>query len=98
MRAGGRQNVVHDVPGFLNLPQDMTSYNPSNQSSATEALARFRIPRSSLQREDLVGIQEMELLQYRLIQSSFWRMLINIVQTGHLVLAFRFAWASFSIL
>jgi hypothetical protein len=93
-----RQDVVHDVPGFLDLLRDMSSYNPSNRISAAEALARFRILRSSLQSEDLLRTQEMELLQYPLIPRSFWRMFIDIVQTGQLVLASRFVWASFGIL
>jgi hypothetical protein len=75
----------------------MSSYNPSNRISATEALARFRILRSSVRREDLLRTQERELLEYPLIPRSFWRTLIDIIQTGHFVFATRFAWASFGI-
>jgi hypothetical protein len=90
--------VVHDVPGFLDLLREMSSYNPSNRICVAEALARFRILRSSLQCEDLLQTRERELLGYPLIPRSFWRMFIDIVQTGQLVLATRFVYASFGIL
>ena len=94
----GQQDVVHDVPGFLDLLRDMSSYNPSNRIFVAEALARFRILRSSLQCEDLLRTRETELLMYPLIPRSFWRMFIDIVQTGQLVLAARLVYASFGIL
>ena len=57
--------MVHDVPGFLDLLRDMSSYNPANRICAAEALARFRIPRSSLQCEDLVRTQEREIFSFQ---------------------------------
>ena len=55
--------MVHDVPGFLDLLRDMSSYNPSNRISASEASARFRMLRPPLlQCEDLLRMRESELL------------------------------------
>ena len=89
LQIAGRQDLVHEIPGFLDLLRDMSSYNPSNRISAAEALARFRILRSRLQCEDLLKTRERELLEYPLIPRSFWRMFIDIVQTGRLVIAAR---------
>jgi len=94
IQIAGRQGVICDVPDFLDFLRDMSSYNLSNRISAAEA---FRVLRSSSWCEDLLWTQEMELLQYPLIPRSFWRMFIDIVQTGQLVIATCFVWASFAI-
>ncbi|EGN92928.1 hypothetical protein SERLA73DRAFT_79145 [Serpula lacrymans var. lacrymans S7.3] len=92
-------NIVPDVPGFLELLQDMSSYNPSNRISMHEALERScmlraNLPYATVDDEDsiLFRPRSIELLAYYLVPMGFWRMLRDILQTGEMWLACQFAW------
>ncbi|EGN92929.1 hypothetical protein SERLA73DRAFT_64892, partial [Serpula lacrymans var. lacrymans S7.3] len=94
------RNILPDVPGFLELLQDMSSYNPSNRISIDEALKRFSALRSNLpssaddyEDSNLSKPQSINLLDYYpLVPMGFWRMLRDILQTGDMWLACQFAW------
>lgn len=45
------QDVVPDIPGFLELVRDMTSVQPSGRPSASQALDRIRTIRSCIPQE-----------------------------------------------
>ena len=78
-----------DVPGFLDFLRDMSYIQPPNRISTAGTLARFRALHSSLRCDDLLRTQEMELLNYPPISRNSWRMFIDIVQTGQLLIATR---------
>lgn len=53
------QDVVLDIPGFLELVRDMTSVQPSGRPSASQALDRIRTIRSCVPQEKLQKTIEM---------------------------------------
>ena len=89
------QDIVPDVLGFLEVLQDMSSFNPSSRVSASVALNRLKKLRSQTPSQALSQIRQVELSGYCLIPRSFCRTLFEIISAGQLWLACRFAWASF---
>lgn len=55
-----RQDVVPDIPGFLELVRDMTSVQPSGRPSASQSLDRIRTIRSCVPQEKLQRTIPME--------------------------------------
>jgi len=64
-------DIVPDVPGFLELLQDMSSFNPSSRVSAPLALARLKALKSQTPGQVLSQVKEVELSAYHLIPRSF---------------------------
>lgn len=89
------QDFVPDVPGFLDLLQDMSSFNPSRRISLTVALDRLKVLKSQTPSQVLSQVKETELYVYEIIPRSFFRTLFEVISTGRLMFACRFVWASF---
>jgi len=88
-------DIVPDVPGFLELLQDMSSFNPSSRVSAPLALARLKALKSQTPRQVLSQVKEVELSAYHLIPRIFCRTLFEIIAARQLRLACWFVWANF---
>ena|SRR3984957_6551252 len=62
--------IVPDIPGFLELLQDMSSYNPSSRISAMVALDQLRTMRPHIPPETLSQVREIQFEGYFQIPRS----------------------------
>ena len=92
------KDIIPVVPGLLKLLQDMSTYNPSGRISATVALNRLKGLRSQIPDQELSQIRKINNYDYELIPRSFWRTFFEIISSGQLWIACRYAWISFQSL
>ncbi|EDR14436.1 uncharacterized protein LACBIDRAFT_321504 [Laccaria bicolor S238N-H82] len=64
------QDIVPDVPGLLELLQDMSSHNPSSRISLTVALDRLEVLKSQTPPQVLSQVKQIGLSAYQLIPQN----------------------------
>ncbi|OCH86782.1 hypothetical protein OBBRIDRAFT_806536 [Obba rivulosa] len=73
-------DVVHSTPGFLELLQDMSSFNPARRPSAAESLARFRAFRHLFPKDQLHEVHEYALFSFPLVPRPHWVMVRDLLE------------------
>lgn len=82
------QDIVPDVPGLLELLQDMTYYRPSRRIPASVALTRLQVLRGRVPNPKMLQqTHELEWEMHR-VPMRYWSWLLDIVWSGQ----FTFAW------
>jgi len=88
MLYGFIHDIVPDVPGLLELLQDMTYYRPSRRIPASVALTRLQVLRGRVPNPKMLQqSHELEWEMHR-IPMRYWSWLLDIVWFGQ----FTFAW------
>lgn len=90
MTSNAVQELVHEVPGFLQLLQDMSSFNPARRPSAADALTRFRGLRPLISEERLSEVHEYPIFHYPLIPTSYWVMLRDMLECKQWRIAYEY--------
>ncbi|OCH86780.1 hypothetical protein OBBRIDRAFT_806534 [Obba rivulosa] len=88
---GWFEDVVHCAPGFLQLLQDMTSFNPARRPSAAEALDRFRTVRSLFPKDQLLEVHEYAIWRFPPVLRPQWIMLRDLLECRQWYLAFDYS-------
>jgi len=91
------KDIVPDTPGFLELLQDMSSFNPSSRISAAVARNRLEALRYKMSPEALSRVRDIKPTAYYVIPRGFWRTVLEIARAGQWWLVCCFVWASFRI-